>query len=339
MLPFLFDHTRSSSLADDRIVRLDAQGGEVRIYRSDKGTNSGGIDVPVKGQLIKHNASESAQSFVFTDKDGKTSEPQAVYIMQDGFLRRSAESVRDTALEVNDILKMTGAKGGAPNPKTSLPIDRILPPEADVTVKQAKGSETKVSPTYHDGGLAFTLVLTEKAVAAILGASADLVIRCYTNTLIDKWDQKVVNWMLDHGALQGKTFTVDGDALKREFDADDNAVQWARVVAERAMGIVHDVRAAAEAPTPAARAEAVVKLMAGRGKADPAYGDMMKVLVQLVDPMDVTADLVFNVNKEIKNNPNVHTHMMLKKDRPENKGLQQAGEAKNRFAQPSELVD
>jgi len=61
--------------------------------------------------------------------------------------------------------------------------------------------------------------------------------------------------------------------------------------------------------------------------------------VQLVDPMDVTADLVANINKDIKGDPNLHTHMVLKKDRPDNPGLKKAGEAKNRFAQPSELVD
>jgi hypothetical protein len=102
---------------------------------------------------------------------------------------------------------------------------------------------------------------------------------------------------------------------------------------------VRDISDARRAETPEARAEGVVRLMSGRGEADLAYADMMKVLVQLVDPKDVTADLVLNVTKDIKGDPNLHTHLLLKKDRPENPGLQKAGEAKNRFAQPSELVD
>ncbi|MBI3552093.1 MAG: hypothetical protein HY077_06210 [Elusimicrobia bacterium] len=340
MLPFLFDHVRASTLADDRIVRLDAQGGEVHIYRSDRNVNSGMIDVPIKGQLVKHNSQQSAQSFAFKDKDGKTTEPQAVYIRQGGFLRMASDEVRGIAVDVNEILGMVGARGGEPNPRTKLPLDRMLPPEPEVSVRQVHGQETRISPTYHDGSLTFTLVLNEKAVAAIIDASGELVARSFANTLIDRWDRKAVGWILDNGGLQADgRLAVDGAAVKKEFSTDDHGVQWLRAQCEKASEIIKDIAAVREAATPEARSEAMVRLMSGRGESDLAYGEMMKVLVQLVDPRDVTADLVFNVNKEIKGDPNLHAHMLLKRNRPENDGLKRAGEAKNRFAQPSELVD
>lgn len=340
MLPFLFDHTRGSTMADDRIVRLDEQGGEVHIYRSDKSRNTGVIDLPVAGQYVKHNVAMSAQAFTFKDKEGQTSEPQAVYIQQEGFLRNSADDVRAMADDVNSIMAMTGAKGGDANKRLALPLDRMLPPEPPVIVKQAKGQEAKLSPTYHDGGIAFTFVFSQKAIAAIVNAANELIVRCYANTLVDKADRAALNWILDNGTMQERgKLTIDGQALKDKFNYDDNAVNWTNGLCQTAGQIIKDVESVRQAATPEARSEAIVKLLSGRGKSGIGYNDMMRVLVQLVDPLDVTADLVINVNKSIKGNPDLHAHMMLKKDRPDNPGLKAAGEAKNRFAQPSELVD
>ncbi len=339
MLPFLFDHARGATLADDKIIRLDDQAGEVHIYRSEKTVATGLFDVPIKGQLVKHNKLMSAQAFSLKDKDGKTSAPQAVYIQQEGFLRKDSDGVRDMAADINGILSMIGAKGGAPNPKTSLPLDRLLPPEPATVSHQAHGQTSTAYPSYHDGAMAFTLVLNEKAVAAIADSAGELVVRSFANTLVDDWDRKVVNWILDNGAKKDGTLAVDGDAIKKEFNTDDHGVQWIRGVCMKATDLLKDVAAVRAAATPEARAQAMVALMSGRGKSDLAYDDMMKVLVQLVEPQDVTADLVMNINKEIKGDPNLRTHMLLKKNRPENLGLKAAGEAKNRFAQPSELVD
>jgi hypothetical protein len=344
LFPLLFDHTSGSDLGDDRIVRLDDQGGEVHLYHANSNSASGLINVPIKGQLIKHNVQQSAQSFVFKDKDGKTSDPQAVFIQQEGFLRDNSDDVRRMAADMNSILSMAGARGGAPNPRTALPVDRLLPPEPATAVHPTAEQDSAAAPSYHDGNLALTLALNEKAVASILAASGDLIVRCYANTL-DGMDKAVMNWVLQNGQMnQNGILSVDEDALSNRFFHGDprdqqDQIDWVRRLCRTATDIVTDIATVRQAPTPEARAQALVKVMAGKGESGLAYDDIMKVLVQMADPLDIAADLVINVNKDIKGDPNLHAHMALKKDRPDNLGLRQAGDAKNRFAQPSELVD
>jgi hypothetical protein len=344
LFPLLFDHTSGSDRGDDRIVSLDDQGGEVHLYHANSNSNAGFINIPVKGLLIKHNEQESAQAFVFKDKDGKTSDPQAVYLKQEGFLRDNSEDVRRMASDVNSVLSLAGARGGAPNTRTTIPVDKILPPEPPEVVHETRGQTTTTTPTYHDGNLALTVALNEKAVASILSATGDLIVRCYANTL-DGTDKAIMNWVLQNGKMDRKgVLSVDENAVSRQFFHGDpreerQQMDWVRRLCQTAADIVTDISTVRKAPTPEARAQALVKVMAGKGESGVAYDDIMKVLVQMADPMDITADLVINVNKEIKGDPNLHTHMALKKDRPENEGLRQAGNAKNRFAQPSELVD
>jgi hypothetical protein len=83
----------------------------------------------------------------------------------------------------------------------------------------------------------------------------------------------------------------------------------------------------------------MTRLLAGKSQSGLAYQDILAVLIQVVDPLDISADLAINVRKGIKGVPDVHAHMTLTKGRPENLLLQGAGKAKQRFAKPSDIVD
>ena len=67
--------------------------------------------------------------------------------------------------------------------------------------------------------------------------------------------------------------------------------------------------------------------------------DALKVLIQLVDPMDLTGDFIANVSVSSKGVPNTNEHLILKKGRGEVSLLRDAGDTKSRFAEPSILVD
>jgi hypothetical protein len=124
-------------------------------------------------------------------------------------------------------------------------------------------------------------------------------------------------------------------------DNDNNDWQYNRTqeLTKLVTGIIRDIDNARRAPTKAAQADAMTTLLGGRGESGLEYQDILKVLVQLVDPMNVTSDLAINISKGIKKEPDTHAHLVLKKDRPDNPQLKQAGDAKTRFAKPSDLVD
>jgi hypothetical protein len=338
-LPFFIDHSHGRDSRDDRISRLSEAGGQYSLYKEDKTSGNGYFEIPLKGQLVKRSTLRSAQSFVYESKDGKVSEPQAVYIYQEGFLRDGADSVRSEALEASRLTSLAGARGGAPNPRLAAPIDGLLP-EPPPPTYDGDGNARYNNPTYHNGSITFTLVMTEKAVASILAATPELLAKCYRNTL------GAAERAIFDTALRTAKFAADGtlEYDRRDFrrafndgEQDDSSTmeQLARAVS----GIVRDVADIRNQPTPQMRAQALSKVLAGKGESGLEYADILAVLVQVVDPADITADLAINVRKGIKGEKDAQAHLTLKKDRADNPLLRGAAAAKQRFAKPSDLVD
>jgi hypothetical protein len=106
-----------------------------------------------------------------------------------------------------------------------------------------------------------------------------------------------------------------------------------------AAALLTDLAAARGAKTNEEKAQALATMIGGKGKSDLAYEDSLRVLVQLVDPMDLSGDFVANIQSSSKDVKSANNHLVLKKDRPEVPLLKDAGDAKARFAQPSILVD
>ncbi|MDE2238218.1 MAG: hypothetical protein KGK30_10030, partial [Elusimicrobia bacterium] len=176
-VPVLFEQNVSAVTADDEIILRDRQGGRFRLFRADKTSSEAFGDVPFVGQYSKHSLQRSAQAFVYTGRDGRTGPPQAVYIQQEAFARQSAYDVRRMGEDINAIMRLAGSRGGRANPRLEIPLGRLLPlPESSFGSQEA-------FPNYRDGGFSLTVVLTQRAVADILKAPADLVVRCFANSL------------------------------------------------------------------------------------------------------------------------------------------------------------
>ena len=106
---------------------------------------------------------------------------------------------------------------------------------------------------------------------------------------------------------------------------------WRRLVA--------DLAEARDAGTNDLRAEALARAMGGRGRSGLAYEQVLKVLVQFMDPMDVTGDFSAQIENMTDKAGTVSAHLLLKKGRGEVPLLLEAGKAKGRFAEPSILFD
>lgn len=338
-LPFFVDYNRAKDTRDDQIRRLTDEGGQFDLYKEDKATSSGWLEVPLKGQLVKHNTLRSAQAFVYESKDGKVSAPQAVYIYQEGFLRRNMDDVREAALEASRLTSLAGVRGEQPNPRLAMPLDGLLPHSPPPPPQSDDRDHPPSVPSYHEGNMTFTLVMTEKAVASIAAAGAELLVKCYANTL-DSEDRALLNTALASAKFQADgTMDYDRRQFRRAFNDDNNQPQTMELLAKTASKIVRDVDALRREPTPQAQAAALTRLLAGKGESGLQYQEILAVLIQVVDPLDITADLALHVNKGIKGTPDANAHLTLTQGRPQNLLLQGAGKAKQRFAKPSDLVD
>ncbi|HVA66740.1 MAG TPA: hypothetical protein VNK24_07430 [Elusimicrobiota bacterium] len=334
MLPFLADWSRSWTRSLDHIVRYGPQGGQFIIYSADKAKNAGYFNIPIKGELVKRNVDSNVQAFVYRPKAGAETEPEAIYIHQEGFLHRSASSVRGTLRGINELMETAGAKGsGVPDTSLAVPYDTALAQLG----KKAPGE-------YHTGTLTLALIFSPKALASILSADAAAIVKSYVATL-DGVKKQAMEWLLEHG-----TVGADGKISFNRFQFDDEwddylavgqghqtSSQIIQPFCLAAREIVEDIAGVRAQSSPEARAAAFRDILSGRDKSGLAYRDIVRVLVQLVNPMDLTGNLVMNL--DAGGHRKLQTQFVLKKGRPADPVLQEAGQAKARYILPSPLVD
>lgn len=339
--PVIFDHASSSSKGDDLYVSL-ADGAKVHLFHAEKTGSSNFLNVPLKGAMIKRDSLRSAQTFVSIDPAGRKSAPQAVYIYHEGFLRRDAADVRETAQDVSRLLSRAGTRGGPAVARLALPLDSLVPPQPPrQDQRDALGQEEPqpAAPSYHDGSLSLTLVLTAKAVKEILSADAPLIAQCVRATL-DDTDRSLLDL-----ALASKGFDAEGrlgydwKQFYQAYGDSGDYRRWMENVCDLVTNVVADINDVRAQADPEARAKALTRLLSGGGRSGLAYDDILQVLIQLVEPRDMTADFRIDLNKHMKAEREAHAHLVLHKDRPENRGLERAARLKQRFARPSDLVD
>ena len=194
------------------------------------------------------------------------------------------------------------------------------------------------------GRLAFTLVFNQEGVKQLLASTSEDILKAYA-AVSDS--QPAMRWLLQNGKIspEGK-IEYDRRAARRAFPDNDNGGRHGSSqemddlsqISREAAGVISDLLAARNAPDNEARTVALTKAFGGLGESKLPHEEVLRVLVQLIDPMNMTADFVASVTRS-KKEPKLEAHYVLKRDRPDNELLRLAGEAKTRFAQPSILVD
>lgn len=351
-IPILVDYDRVSGRERDHMTLLDEWGGEFESHRADLRNETGLFDVPFLGEMVKHNTQRTAQAIAYRDKLGNASEPVAVFVRQEGFLRSGASVARGMAEAADEISALIGTRGEGRNAATRLPVEELFPedslyePEAEDPFRRDSSPGGPREKTYRRGVSAFTLVFNRKAVADILAAPAAVVLKAYANALGSGY-RELMRKTLPHAKLrEDGRLEIDereaGRALGIWSPHDEEGretLSTLRALAREFTGIVRDLESARQAPTPEARAEAFLKVLAGDGESGLEYEEIVKVLVQLADPADIAGEFFVRVDKGIKGEKDATARLLLN-DRVIDGGLvAEASLARSRFAEPSVLTD
>ncbi|MDE2141778.1 MAG: hypothetical protein KGJ84_05140 [Elusimicrobia bacterium] len=350
-LPFFVSHNSSKLLGDDRVTRYTGDEGEFHYYRSDKSASNSYIDAPFVGALVKESSQRDAEVVTYAPKGGTHADPILVYIRNQGYVRVPASSVRGTIREMNGILKLVGAQRGAAEGRFGLPTDKLVPPSPPLP-QSAREADGTTEPSDRKGMISLTLAFNQKAVRDMLAASTDQVLRAFSASLgaahmgiIDGTDKPLMDWLIANGKYKDGKISYDPRAADRAFPSeepgrgDEDKARSLSNLSEKAAGLLADLAAARGAKDNVARAAEIAKIVGGRGESGLAYEDVLRVLVQLVDPLDVTGDFVAGIQATSKGVNNTNAHLVLKNGRKEVPMLKDAGETKSRFAQPSVLTD
>ncbi|MBI5247759.1 MAG: hypothetical protein HY923_11325 [Elusimicrobia bacterium] len=342
-LPFLTSQNWSKSRGENTTTRYTDEQGEIHFERGDRSHQGEWFTIPWVGPLVKNQDQQDVQAVSAARTGEAHGDPILIYLQQHGFLRATESSVRDKAKQFQEIMALAGTHGNGPNPRMALPIDKVMPPPPPA---QSCFENCPVEPSNRKGTVAFTLVFTQKAVDQLIHATPEDVIRSYAAT-VDS--MPAMQWLMNNGKLNEHTGKIDYDwrAARKAFPDpfDDRAAgsrSWEEGeisrMAKEAAGLIADLAKARDASDNVARSAALVTAFNGKGESKMVYDRALRVFVQLVDPMNLTADFVANVDRP-KKETDVRAHYVLKRNRPENELLKLAGEAKARVANPSILVD
>jgi hypothetical protein len=332
-IPVIVSHDSQVLFGDDKVHVFTDESGEFTYYRADTTKSTQILKMPFVGPLVKTNSQRDAEVVTHAAPGGAAEAPFIVYLRNQGYLRASASTVREPVDEINSVLKLVGAQRGQSGGNILLPADKLVPPSPLI---ESGRDEHKTEATDRKGTMSFTLVLNQKAVRDILAAPTDAVVRAVAATL-DASDKPVLEWVAANAKYQDGTLVFNRRDAQQAFpDQDARGIAG---LSSKAAAVLADLAAARDAKDNVGRAEALAKLVGGTGRSGLKYEDAMKVLVQMVDPLDLTGDFVSNIDITTKGVASEKGHLVLKKGRAEVEGLRAAGDTRNRFAEPSPLVD
>lgn len=344
-VPVLGGYDHDSRHGRDRIMLLDGRGTWYTIRQAVHRDEGAFLDLPLLGEMVKRNSERAVQVITGGEERGEAAGPAVVFVRQHGFLRAQSTSARSMVEEADDVSSLVGVGGQGRNERARLPVDALFPKESLQAPRKGTGPEAGEFPsgdkTYRRGLSVFTLVLERKAVADMLAAPSETVRRAFVNALGD-YERSLVVGAGGADALSGlkphDALEALGYSSWQEQGAPE-AMSTLSALSRRVERLVHDLSEARAAPTPGARAKAVLRLLSGNGRSGMAYEDVLKVLVQLVDPADVSGEFAVSVDKKLKGEEDIRARLLFNGGVRAGSLVSEASRARTRFAEPSVLTD
>lgn len=258
-LPFVFSRDVEAGRETRRVLRTDARqdGTRYTFFSADRRVRQDEIDLPLLGPLARADNNRVVEVITQTSPEGAVSGPAAVYLRNEGFHRLTATETRAPLLQINGVLALVGSRRGGDGRRMVLPVDRLAPP--------AEPRRRRSGAYGERGGDQLPAEPSDRSgnmsftMALNERAVADILAAPEADV---------------RAAMAAAGVDARGDASGR---------------------LLADLAAARAAATPEDRGQAMAGLLGGLEYERLAYEDAMRVLVQFVDPRDVTAHLVMTM--------------------------------------------
>lgn len=329
-LPFIVNYANSAAYGADRVTRYSGDGGAFEFNNAARTPNAEYFNVPFVGPIVKDLEHRNIDVVTYTPTGKPTEAPFAVYIHNQAFLRLPASAVTQGMEDANGILRLAGAaRRGGVDRTMEIPVPKVeRPPEG--------ASE----PSDQKGWVSMTMVINQKAVADALSASASELLKAFA-VAAPAADREMAEWLVRNGRLEGDRLVYDQRRAAEElnFRDDDNSRGWLAKMSREAAGMVRDIGEASAAATPEERAAKLAKAFSHENRSGLSHKDVFRVLIQFVDPLDLSGDFIAASEGTTKKAAGVKAHYVLKKGRAEVARLGEAGATRGRFVDGSVLQD
>jgi pyruvate/2-oxoglutarate dehydrogenase complex dihydrolipoamide acyltransferase (E2) component len=327
-IPFILNRNVTESMGSDKIVRYTGEGGEFQFHNAARTPNAEYFNVPFVGPIVKDLEHRNVDFVTYAPSGKPHEEPFGVYIHNQAFLRLPASSVTQGMEDANSVLRLAGAaRRGAPDRTMDIPLPS-LPPIPEGRKEQ---SDQK-------GWVSLTMVINQKAVREALAASSAEILKAWAfGTPVQ--DRSWAEWLVKNGKLEGGRLVYDQGKASRDLGIEIGGQSWLAKMSQEAGGLVGDLAEAAAAPSNEERAAKLAKAFSQESRSGLPHKEVFRVLIQFVDPMDITGDFIAAVEGTHKNALEIKARYVLKQGRAEVPHLGEAGETRGRFSNGSVLSD
>lgn len=288
-LPVVTDYSHNSG-HNYQTVHTPGSNETLHVNESFRETSHDALHVPFSGTVMRHN-SERTIGVYNNEIAGKVGAPVMRYEQLEGEIRHSPESARAMLEGVNEIMRYVGTKGEGNSSQASIPLDQILPEGGD--------------GHYRAAFMSFAVLFNENAIQTIIAAPAELLIKAYANSL-DASASAIMKKVLSVSTIgaDGK-IKYKRSAVEKVLGASISAMQEGQNIMDQvnsfcrtATQIVVDLARIRNAKDWKSQSEMLSKVMAGDSKSGLHYADILKVVVQVVEPKDVAAELIYRAERK-----------------------------------------
>ncbi|MBI4352072.1 MAG: hypothetical protein HY550_11585 [Elusimicrobia bacterium] len=333
-IPVIHYHQSASASVYHR-YRSQDDGGVLHVQQRTGASYGESINIPVLGHMYKYNTQRNLYVVNKESPSGEVSGPALLYQHYEGFVRANDAAARGMLEKADGILRYAGVHGGPAGPGGFFPSGSIFPPPPPEAVKFYKAAV-----------MSFKLLFNEKAVQDIIFAAPQAILAAYMNVMRET-QPLIVDKVLDlFEVTENGGVTCDyREAAKRlgtgrEMDHTANPLEIVRTLASCASGFIKDLLGVRNEAGWKARSERLADAGAGTWRSGLGYENCLKVMIQLVDVKDISAQLYVHTEKNVEGEEDVtRTYSAFGSGDGFDGALAEAGQMRDRFNDPSALTD
>jgi hypothetical protein len=307
----------------------------MNVYKYRKKIKSGHMNIPFAGSM--HKKSRETTSYVVQKeyRDGSMSTPSFMYQEYSGSALVSAKNARESIERANDILQYVGTQGNGTNTEYTIKEDQAIPA---AVIKD--GKTVKPSNAYKSVASEFKLMINEKGIQEIIFAPAAAIMKAVFNIFHEKFGN-VIDKAADMFRISesGEVYFDKKEARMRfgqPSPGDINPIHVMKKLAAKATNVIADIFHVKKASDNKQQADRFASLAQGGGSLGAT--DFLKVVVQLLDPADVSA--TFTMDSKNKKTGKHHYEASLNASEKEiDANLKEVQDAEGRFNEPTALTD
>ena len=350
-IPVLHTHNSSWSSSYNRYQSLDNDGETLHVNQQSRVSNGSSLDIPFLGKMTKYDSQKNVYVVNRESKDGTVTRPVFMYQQYEGFVRRSDGTARDMVENANGVLRYVGMGGNGTDNSNSVPSNLIFPALPEIPADPYSDTYASTpSKTYRAAVMGFKLLINERGVQDIIFAPARAIMRAYLNMMCELYGA-IIRKVADLFTIGKEGKVAYDEALMRKAlgvsanayyeNPTDNPMNTVYFLARDAGRVIKDLASVKDAATWKGQSEKLSEVAAGKSKSGLKYEDFLKVAVQLVDPLDVSAEVYLHTDKRRDGEADVTQNYQFFNTGANNfdSTISGVNQMRERFAEPSLLSD